>query len=186
MSQKVSQEEFNQKLYNYTNNEIEIIGEYINKRTPVKIKCKKCGYIWNFNPGHLCPSYANKYRFSGCPECKYTELECNYCHKKFKRLKSELSKSKSGRFYCSKECGNRDKNENYTNKIDSSDYRRNAFEAYPHKCAICGCDEDERVLEVHHIDEDRKHNHIDNLIILCPICHKKLTLHLYALEELKK
>jgi 5-methylcytosine-specific restriction endonuclease McrA len=72
------------------------------------------------------------------------------------------------------------------NKENSSAYRRNAFLAYPHECAICGYNEDERILEVHHIDENRNHNEIKNLIILCPNCHKKLSLHLYTLQELIK
>ena len=42
------------------------------------------------------------------------------------------------------------------------------------------------VLEVHHIDENRNNNDISNLVILCPICHKYLTLHLYTLEQLLK
>lgn len=119
--------------------------------------------------------------FIGCPECKYTELECDYCHKKFKRLKSAVSENYN---FCSKTCGNRFKNQEFINWNDSSNYRRNAFNAYPHKCAICGWEEDERILEVHHIDENRNNNKISNLIILCPICHKKLTLHLFSLEEL--
>ena len=35
---------------------------------------------------------------------------------------------------------------------------------------------------VHHIDENREHNTLDNLIILCPICHKKLTTGKYLLQ----
>jgi 5-methylcytosine-specific restriction endonuclease McrA len=130
------------------------------------------------------PNSVKKHSFSGCPECKYTEVECSYCHKRFKRLKSELTSNKSGYVYCSKECGNRHKNEIVTMWNNGSNYRRNAFNIYPHECAICGWDEDERVLEVHHLDEDRKHNNIENLRILCPICHKKLTLHLYSYQEL--
>ena len=66
---------------------------------------------------------------------------------------------------------------------NSTAYRRNAFDYYPHKCAICGWDEDVRILEVHHIDENHDNNELNNLMILCPICHKKLTLHLYKLEN---
>ncbi|WP_444210111.1 HNH endonuclease [Dialister succinatiphilus] len=60
-------------------------------------------------------------------------------------------------------------------------YRRNAYRNYPHKCAVCGWDEDEDILEVHHIDENREHNELFNLIILCPICHRKLSSHKYKL-----
>jgi hypothetical protein len=130
------------------------------------------------------PNNVKKHSFLGCPECKYVEVECAYCHKKFKRLKSEAATNKSGYFYCSKECGNRHKNELVTQWADGTNYRRNAFNAYPHECSICGWNEDERVLEVHHLDENRKHNELKNLKILCPICHKKLTLHLYSYQEL--
>lgn len=187
MGKRLTQEEFCQRVKEYTNDTFEVIGEYKNKKTPVLIKCKKCGYEWNFSPTTLMPNNMRQSSFIGCPECKYEEVECNYCHKKFKRLKSRLQKdNKTGYVYCSKECGNRHKNEFVINTINSCDYRRNAFLIYPHKCAICGWGEDERILEVHHIDEDRNNNDISNLIILCPICHKKLTLHLYTLEDLLK
>lgn len=64
-----------------------------------------------------------------------------------------------------------------------SNYRRTAFETYPHCCAVCGWDEDLEVLEVHHIDENRHNNQVSNLIILCPTCHKKLSLHTYELID---
>lgn len=185
MPARMTQQEFEQRVKKYTNDSVDVIGTYFNKRTKVLIKCKTCGYEWDFSPSNIMPSSANQYSFIGCPKCKYTTLKCDYCGKEFERLKSDLNDSKSGLHFCSKECGNRYKNDLVKNTINSSDYRRNAFEHYEHKCAICGYDEDERVLEVHHIDENRQNNHIDNLIILCPICHKKLTLHLYTLNELK-
>ena len=187
MPKRMTQEEFCLRVKEYTNDTFEVISEYVNKRTHVQIKCKKCGYIWSFSPTTLTPNNVKQHSFIGCPECKYEERECDFCHKKFKRLKSRLeSDNKTGKIYCSKECGNRDKNISLTNWEDSSNYRRNAFNAYPHKCCVCGWDEDKRILEVHHLDENRNHNDIANLRILCPICHKKLTLHLYTYEELIK
>lgn len=185
MPKRLTQEEFEQRVKDYTNDTFEVIGSYVNKRTPVKIKCKTCGKEQTISPSTLTPNNIANYSFLGCLDCKYQEVECNYCHKKFKRLRSALEKdNKSGYVYCSRECGNRHKNEFVRNTKDSCDYRRNAFLTYEHKCAICGWDEDERILEVHHIDENRKNNDVNNLIILCPICHKKLTLHLYHLDEL--
>ena len=187
MPKKLTQEEICERIKKYTDDKVQVIGKYQNKRTPIPIKCKICGFEWTFSPSTIMPCNINNYSFQGCPECKYEEVECHYCHKKFKRLKSVLEKdNKTGYIYCSRECGNRHKNEFVKNMQNSCDYRRNAFYAYEHKCAICGWDEDERILEVHHINEDRKENDISNLIILCPICHKKLTLHLYTLEDLLK
>ena len=130
------------------------------------------------------PSSCKDYHFVGCPKCKYVEIECSYCGKKIKRLKSRL-KSQTGEYYCSRECGNRHKNSLIMQTKNGSAYRRNAFLEYEHCCAICGWDEDERILEVHHIDENRNNNNLENLIILCPTCHRKITLGLYSLEELK-
>lgn len=185
MASRMSQEEFERRVREYTNDSVSVISPYINKRTMVDIKCKICGYEWKMSPTRIMPSNTKQYSFSGCPECKYEEVECHYCHKKFRRLKSQLEKdNKTGFVYCSRECGNRHKNEQVKINDDGVAYRRNAFEAYPHECAICGYNEEERILEVHHIDENRGNNKIDNLVILCPNCHKKITLHLSSYEEL--
>ena len=37
-------------------------------------------------------------------------------------------------------------------------------------CALCGA-RNARILEVHHIDENRENNAYDNLIVLCNPCH---------------
>ena len=185
MSKSMSQDEFKKRIKEYTNNSVEVISQYVNKKTKVFIKCKVCGYEWSISPSSIMPNNMKKHTFSGCPECKYQEIQCSYCHKKIRRLKTELATNKSGYAYCSKECGNRHKNSLKIQNEDGTNYRRNAFLKYSHECDICGWNKDERVLEVHHLDENRNNNKIENLRILCPICHKKLTLHLYSYEELK-
>lgn len=183
MSKALTQEEFKERLYKYTNGAVTLKTPYVNRRTKVTIECNICGYNWEIAPASIM--YDNRdYNFKGCPECKYEITKCAYCGKTFKRLKSIIKKSKSGLSFCSVECGNRYKNQLVTNYQSANDYRRNAFLAYPHKCAKCGYDEDERILEVHHIDENHNNNDLTNLIILCPNCHKKVTLHLYTLDEL--
>lgn len=180
MRKSLSQEEFQKRFDNYTQGAVTLLSTYVNKKTKVKIKCNTCGYEWEVSPASIM--YHENYSFKGCPECKYTLCECGYCHKTFKRLKSELSEQN----FCSLECGNKYKNIIRSDFNNGVYYRRNAFLQYEHKCAVCGWDKDERVLEVHHIDENRDHNEISNLIILCPTCHKYLTLHLYSLEELRQ
>ena len=182
MGKKLTQEEFEQRVKDYTSDTVKVISPYINKKTHVKIQCKTCGYIWEITPQSMSPSSIKNFSFIGCPKCKYEEIICDECGKSFKRLKSVVNKTKL--HFCSKECGNRYKNKKIINTIDAVEYRRNAFLAYEHKCACCGYDTDERVLEVHHKDENRNNNHINNLIILCPTCHKFLTLHLKTLEEM--
>lgn len=53
----------------------------------------------------------------------------------------------------------------------SKNYRNLAFRHYPPICACCGFGIPE-VLEVAHINGNRGNNEIENLVILCPNCHK--------------
>ena len=43
---------------------IEVIGEYQNRRTKIQVKCKECGHEWLGNPGDLLSGH-------GCPKCRY-------------------------------------------------------------------------------------------------------------------
>lgn len=182
MPRRLTQEEFQERVNQYTNNAIKVISPYINKHTKITVECNTCHSQWIVSPVSFLPSATKDYSYSGCPYCKYETFKCEYCGKEFKKLKSKIKEHN----FCSKICSNKYKNLKTFNFNDGGNYRRNAFTAYPHKCAICGWNKDERVLEVHHIDENRNNNQISNLVILCPICHKYLTLHLYTLDELLK
>jgi hypothetical protein len=64
-------------------------------------------------------------------------------------------------------------------------YRKLAFEHYKDRlfCAHCGFGIP-AVLEVAHLDCDRQHNDISNLVLLCPTCHKMLDLDLISTEAM--
>lgn len=51
--------------------------------------------------------------------------------------------------------------------------RKFVFSNKPKRCEICGYSEFDFCLDVHHIDEDCTNNSIENLKVLCCICHKK-------------
>lgn len=136
-----------------------------------------------------------------CPQCAQDkrdansskiEFVCAYCGQKFLRAPSKVV-AKSGLQFCCREhkdlaqriaSGKQfdEMRPNHYGSIDSgTGYRTIALRTYPHKCAICGWDEDEDILQVHHIDENRRNAKPENLIILCPTCHWKLTLGKYEL-----
>lgn len=50
-SKRLTLEEFSQKLF-AINNEIEIIGEYVNAHTKILVKCKKCNREWYVIPNN--------------------------------------------------------------------------------------------------------------------------------------
>ncbi|MFH0947644.1 MAG: HNH endonuclease signature motif containing protein [Elusimicrobiota bacterium] len=63
-------------------------------------------------------------------------------------------------------------------------YRKMAFESYNILCAHCGFGIPS-VLEVAHVDGDRNNNEVNNLVILCPNCHKMHDLNLISSETIK-
>ena len=65
----------------------------------------------------------------------------------------------------------------------SDGYRDLAFRHYPHKCAVCGYNEEPKILQVHHKDSNRTNNTVENLCILCPNCHAKITYGGYVLID---
>lgn len=54
-------------------------------------------------------------------------------------------------------------------------YRTRAFKTHGALCVICGYNEDERMLDVDHIDGDRTNNKIENLQPLCVWHHAAKT-----------
>ena len=147
----------------YCHKEFELDKTIYNKRR------KKSSHLYC---SHNCSCLARRVR---------VQIECAVCGKKIERKPSAILGNLS---FCSHSCAN-GYNNRFKKKDSENTYRRQAMEQYPHQCFICGWDKDKRILEVHHIDENRKNNDITNLMILCPICHRYLTLHLYTIEELK-
>lgn len=193
---KLSEEKIKQKVFSNSLNTCEYLSGYETSASTIKVKC----IIHNFE---FETKYENVRRDNRkhhiCPKCQQQDLdnksikeecECAYCHNKFFRAPSKLGNSKSGLLFCCRE------HKDLAQRIDSGEkfnsirpdhynngmnYREKALREYQHKCAICNWNEDTDVLEVHHIDENRQNNELDNLIILCPICHRKLTTHKYEL-----
>ena len=52
------------------------------------------------------------------------------------------------------------------------------------KCPLCD-NQDVGHFEIHHIDEDPSNNEIINLLLICPICHSKITKNDITLEMVK-
>ena len=121
-------------------------------------------------------------------ECRTTAkrngkiIKCANCEIEVYKTKSDLKGSKSGNSFCSRSCATVINNtlyksgEDHPNYIDGvGSYRGKALKYYEPKCQVCGYDI-LVVLEVHHIDEDRYNNELDNLRVVCPTHHKEYHL----------
>lgn len=198
---RLTKEQIQEKVFKNSLNTCDYIDGYKNMSSNIQVKCRKHDLIFTTSwenvrrearAHHICPECIKEDR-----EQRYAkdriELECAFCHKKFLRPKSDLNKSKSGLYFCCKE--HKDKAQRLESGKDFdilrpphygttlTNYRISAFREYPHKCAVCGWDDDDDILEVHHIDDNHQNNDINNLIILCPTCHRKLTSHKYLLVD---
>lgn len=209
MSRRLNQQQFEEKVYNTFGNKYSVISEYLGHRKPVTLHCNI--HNLDFTATAECFMRNTNDIRSSCPECSAekrreknnsVKCECAYCHKIFYLSQSKANNSKSGLHFCCRE------HKDLAQRIDSgkifdimrpphyssteenvgslNTYRSLAFRNYSHKCAICGWDEDEDILQVHHIDENRQNNSLSNLIILCPNCHAKLTYGKYKLINRKE
>jgi hypothetical protein len=103
--------------------------------------------------------------------------QCHTCGKDIYRRRADIRKSKSKLFFCNHSCRaswtNRERaGPNHPNwKGGESTYRVAMLRSGPEPvCRCCGLT-DVRVLTVHHIDEDRTNNALENLAWLCQNCH---------------
>lgn len=181
----LTQEQVIKRINLHYENKVKLLSTYKNRRTAIELECLECGHQWFVMPQNILYSTTK----GRCPKCLFRNYQvlitnCAYCGKIIRRIESEIKDNKSGLFYCSRVCGNLHKNQIRKDNgewDDSKNYRLNAFNTYKHQCAICGWNEDERILEVHHIDENHNNNNINNLCILCPTCHRKITLGYYKM-----
>lgn len=60
---RLTTQEFIERL-NIANPNVKVIGEYLNRRTKIHVKGKKCGHEWLGNPSDLLSGH-------GCPKCRY-------------------------------------------------------------------------------------------------------------------
>jgi len=62
-----------------------------------------------------------------------------------------------------------------------SNVKRIVRERAGYHCQRCG----EDITEIHHIDHNPSNKSLNNLILLCPTCHKKADTSLISKDELK-
>lgn len=172
-----------------------IIDKGGKRRKAIESICQTCG-----------KSFLAEERFIESGKRKYCSRECA-CESRKNRIKFicpicgketdrvESRKSKSGLFFCSRECKEIAQSiqsgseydlirpNHYNTGIDS--YREKALNNYELKCEICGYKECLPILEVHHIDGNRKNNDLENLIVLCPNHHAMITRKIARIEDRK-
>jgi hypothetical protein len=94
-------------------------------------------------------------------------ITCNQCGQSFQRNKSAIKSIN----YCSKSCY-------YSSKfkgISTANYRKIVLSERMCVCEACGQRDHDKLLDIHHLDENRANNNSENLILLCVRCHAAVT-----------
>lgn len=183
--EKMTEEKIKDIVYSEYQGTVKLINKHCQDDNEVKLKCYYCNVEWDTTLEKILKSEFNKCPNSCLEEKEKQKITCSFCGNRKRRPPSTMKKNKSGFFYCSVDCGNKHKSNRYWEESETSNYRKVAFHNQEKKCAVCKWSEDERILEVHHIDSNRNNNQKENLIILCPICHRKITLGYYSLVDNK-
>jgi len=159
-------------------------------------KCKHCYKNFDYksisekaNHSRWCIKNPNRKestkKFSTMNDAKWgTKKEfsvtCVTCNKEFSVIEREKLFPSKQRYFCSRNCANsvggKTKAEKYNHR---GHYRDIAFQLHGKSCLICGFD---KVVEVHHIDENRKNNTNENLVPLCPNHHMMIHRSKFRLQ----
>lgn len=99
------------------------------------------------------------------PKINHTK-NCVACEKEFLYLGRKNTKQFNEARFCCRSCANN--RQEWWNK-NATHYATIAFQHHERRCVICGFD---KVVAIHHIDENKKNNDPSNLIPLCPNHHE--------------
>ena len=119
-----------------------------------KIECKFCNDTFG-KPNikiHEKNCYLNKVNLKLCPVCD-----------------SPIKNYRTSKT-CSYSCANKQFKTGENNGNWNKDaYRSTCFEYHKKECVICG---ENKIVEVHHLDENKQNNSPENLIPMCPTHHQ--------------
>ena len=143
------------------------------------VKCKQCDSDFYVKLSHQKLGYgiycSTKCRGEGSRTGKL--VNCSMCNKDVWKTPRDLKRSKSEKLFCSKSCQTKWRNElfsgeNHTNwQGGEYIYRDKQLKSNRAKICVKCKNDDVRILDVHHIDENRKNQDLENLVWLCRNCH---------------
>ena len=116
---------------------------------------------------------------------------CTHCGKEYTFIARLYTKHYGTRTSCSRSCSNN--RQGYWDKVHAGTisrkgslgkmYRIKCFKVWEKVCYIKDCGYD-KIVHVHHIDEDHYNNDINNLLPLCPNHHELFHMNIMYRDEM--
>lgn len=133
-------------------------------------ECKRCKSAFSItahqnNKKYCDPCYKEVRKSGRAPKGEFRT--CVTCARQFYVYPSQ-TKMVGSFIYCSNKC------KRFKPALRTQQGLRDAVISRDRVCQICNYSEHLFCLDVHHIDQDRSHNQLDNLVLLCCMCHKIL------------
>ena len=157
--------------------------------------CEVCGKVFFVTPADykrhgakFCsPACKGVYLRTNSPRLHNLFDYCGNCGKQIKITQRKVGK----RNFCSRKCASRahreyiqgENNGRYVDGGATERYSAEFLRLAPivrdrdgQKCKLCGMtrEESRKELDVHHINYDKDHNELSNLVALCHFCHGKM------------
>lgn len=123
--------------------------------------CETCGKTI-YAPKHVNRRFCDK-NCRGQADRKQVEVKCAWCAADFSIPANRVGKTKSGLYFCKRECKDRAQRLDGFSELHpshygtgkSNAYRVRAIRTYGARCCQCGYHHDVRMLDVDHIDSNR-------------------------------
>lgn len=144
-----------------------------------QVRCEVCNKEFYIKPSHQKRGWG-KFCSIKCrtkAQFKGKVVKCFNCGENIYRSLSQLKKSKSGKYFCTKSCQTHWRNKYFVEEKHAN--WRNGIRTYrkilersgkvPY-CVLCN-NKDKRILTAHHKDRNRNNNKLSNLVWLCLNCH---------------
>jgi hypothetical protein len=196
----MTEESARQRIFDNSNGKYILVSIFKNKRSKITIRCTAHNTEWTA----IAENSLRTDRPCGCKICAKERksipktaqiVVCSYCNISFLRTPSKIRDSKNSLFFCCRKHKDLAQRKEFgmkqlwssswleTNGIGT--YRRRAFEFYGETCEECGYNVNKVLIDIHHIDNNRENNLIENLIPLCVMCHAKVTRNIVKIQDRK-
>jgi 5-methylcytosine-specific restriction endonuclease McrA len=149
------------------------LKEYQRKPNPPTVKaCVGCSLEFIAPTKHRkTQKYCSARCFGTAQRVKRIPRVCAACGVQFEIIPNRLEPGKNRGTYCSRKCVIADWNKKMLENEAPNSYRQRAWKKFERKCRDCGYNEHPEILLIHHIDGNRNHGKLSNLIPLCQNCH---------------